>query len=1141
MTTNLAPVATDDPPAGSYQVTEGGWGQWDVMGNDSDPNGDTLYLASFTQPSIGSVTRYDSGTPADTSDDFLRFDAPIGPIGPTTFTYTISDGVLTDTGTVFINVNTANNAPVFDQDLTDRTDPEGALVSLSAAASDADAGDTLTYAATDLPLGLSIDTGTGLISGLVNHAAAASSPYGVEITVCDDGSPSRCDTDTFAWIITNVVTTPPYLVAGSGGAGGGDDLLTTADETNFDPATNEVDIGIGTGTSGVAAIAVEPISGVLFTADGSQLGILNTDGGTFTPVGSGLGTGDGEFGSIAFDAVVGMSFHPLTGEIWAIQNRPGLVDVMFLVDPATGAHIPDAFGAGVDYRKLRQHGGAREFTGLAMDPTDWQLYGSLTDGAGTDYLVSVSRKNGNTKVLGSFTQPITNISFDDTGQLWAIDSGTLYQVTKTTAALDAGRPLDNGSAYGALAFVVSPANPPALEGTIFDDLAGDALAGSQAVEDLTNPGVGGVTVHLYLDNGAIPGEPDATDTVFDTKTTGPTGHYYFEAVPPGAFWLAVDSTTIAPIAGGSGLAEQTYGPIGAVSFDGTYTVAATAGPLFGGKQPTVSDNPLNAATSEHLVALGLVTGDHVEDVDLGFSFNVVTKLQGGDGTSAQGSLRQFISNATTVNGPNAMRFVPTVPTTGADGGGNVWWRLAPTVALDTISGPDTTIDGTAYSDADGFTILNVNPAGPELELVGSGVGGYGLEVAASRAEVRDLVINGFDSGIAVVGGDGSVIAGNYLGPDATGLVGETGNGDEGVLVSGATNTVIGGTTATDRNVISGNRLRGVFIDDLSDGSAPISDGTQIIGNYIGLDAAGAAALPYSGGATPAYQQIGIAIWSGPDNVVGTPTAGNVISGNEWHGAYVWGVDSTRNKIQGNIFGLDATATNPVPNGYDSATRSAINLTNVVGNLIGGDVPARATQFRATLRMASPYSALLRPATPSSATQFTTTANSESTWGPTASQPTIPEISTPTNPTDCSTSPSSQSAIETPAPSPSTSNSTPPPATTASSSSRTLQPTRPATARAKRSPTRIAVVAHPGGLRSYGTTFAGSAGTVITATTTEDLGASYGSTSEFSASVVVTVPDTTPPVITLVGSTPIDVEAGSVLCRCRGNCVRHSRR
>ena len=145
VTTNLAPVATDDPPAGSYVVSPGGWGQWDVMGNDSDPNGDSLYLQSFTQPTLGTVVRVDGGTPLDTTDDFLRYTAPLSPTGATTFTYTISDGLLTDTATVYVNVGVPNNPPSPDAG-GPYTIAEGETLNLDASgSSDAD-GDSLTYA-----------------------------------------------------------------------------------------------------------------------------------------------------------------------------------------------------------------------------------------------------------------------------------------------------------------------------------------------------------------------------------------------------------------------------------------------------------------------------------------------------------------------------------------------------------------------------------------------------------------------------------------------------------------------------------------------------------------------------------------------------------------------------------------------------------------------------------------------------------------------------------------------------------------------------------------------------------------------------------------------------------------------------------
>ena len=49
------------------------------------------------------------------------------------------------------------------------------MISLSAHATDLE-NDTLLYAATGLPSGLSINTGTGLITGTISNAAAAGSP-----------------------------------------------------------------------------------------------------------------------------------------------------------------------------------------------------------------------------------------------------------------------------------------------------------------------------------------------------------------------------------------------------------------------------------------------------------------------------------------------------------------------------------------------------------------------------------------------------------------------------------------------------------------------------------------------------------------------------------------------------------------------------------------------------------------------------------------------------------------------------------------------------------------------------------------------------------------------------------------------------
>ena len=94
---------------------------------------------------------------------------------------TASDGTASSSKTS-AEVTIVNAAPAFGQDLGDRTDAAGDPVDFSAGATDPDL-DTLTYSATGLPEGVTIDPDTGQISGTIDAAAAGS--YPVEVTVLD--------------------------------------------------------------------------------------------------------------------------------------------------------------------------------------------------------------------------------------------------------------------------------------------------------------------------------------------------------------------------------------------------------------------------------------------------------------------------------------------------------------------------------------------------------------------------------------------------------------------------------------------------------------------------------------------------------------------------------------------------------------------------------------------------------------------------------------------------------------------------------------------------------------------------------------------------------------------------------------------
>ena len=91
-----------------------------------------------------------------------------------------------------------NNAPTITS-IQEQTNTVVDTVSLQVLASDADAGDTLSYSATGLPAGLSINTSSGLISGDIASGADTSSPYTVLVTVTDNGSPNESANVSFTW------------------------------------------------------------------------------------------------------------------------------------------------------------------------------------------------------------------------------------------------------------------------------------------------------------------------------------------------------------------------------------------------------------------------------------------------------------------------------------------------------------------------------------------------------------------------------------------------------------------------------------------------------------------------------------------------------------------------------------------------------------------------------------------------------------------------------------------------------------------------------------------------------------------------------------------------------------------------------
>jgi hypothetical protein len=217
------------------------------------------------------------------------------------------------------------------------------------------------------------------------------------------------------------------------------------------------------------------------------------------------------------------------------------------------------------------------------------------------------------------------------------------------------------------------------------------------------------------------------------------------------------------------------------------------------------------------------------------------------------SLRQAIINANSNPGTDTIRF--NIPESGVH-------TIPLASPLPVITDP-VIIDRTTQPGVGGS---------PAIELDGTKAtmpaGVAAFQIRTGSTTVRGLVINRFPhDGIVIETGENTVIEGNFIGTDASGTK-ALGNGFKGVAIFAASNNLIGGTTASARNIVSSNRTGGMLI------SGSGATGNQVQGNFIGTDVNGTANL----GNTLA----GVRVDNGAtNNVIGGTTNGarDIISGN----------------------------------------------------------------------------------------------------------------------------------------------------------------------------------------------------------------------------------------------------------------------
>jgi len=279
-----------------------------------------------------------------------------------------------------------------------------------------------------------------------------------------------------------------------------------------------------------------------------------------------------------------------------------------------------------------------------------------------------------------------------------------------------------------------------------------------------------------------------------------------------------------------------------------------------------------------------------------------------------GSLRQAIFDANALAGADIINFA--IPGAGVQ-------TIAPLSSLPPITGA-VTIDG--FSQLGAAPATATTPATVLIELSGAsaGVGINGILIIGSNSTVQGLAINRFsNSGIFIAGNTstGNVVRGNYIGTNPVGTAALA--NVSGVVVDNAPGNTIGGSTAADRNIISGNSLFGVWLNNT--GAA----NNIVRGNYIGTNTAGTGAVPNGG--------TGIQVQGAPNNTIGGTNLGdrNLISGNgSGAGVFIDAATATGNTVLGNFIGTDINGTADLGNiGFGVAIRNASNNT-IGGNTAG---------------------------------------------------------------------------------------------------------------------------------------------------------------------------------------------------------------
>ncbi|MAT50657.1 MAG: hypothetical protein CMK32_05685, partial [Porticoccaceae bacterium] len=344
--------------------------------DDSPANSFSSVIIS-TLPGAGSltynglaVTAGDEIAVADLGNLVFTPAADANGTGYASFTFQVRDDGGTANGginldatanTITFDVTAQNDAPTT-TGLADQTSDDGETVSLDAAAAFDDIdGDTLTYVATGLPSGLSIDANTGEISGTIAANASVTGSYSVTVTASDGNGGSQ--DATFTWTVNNVA---PVAV---------DDTDSTDEESAIsrNAANGVIDSNDQDGTPDNDNLSVTQVGNGSTTVSAGAA-IAGSNGGQFTIDSDGSWSFDpnGDFEDLAAGAT------RQTTVTYTLSDGQGGTDTATLTVTVSGTNDAPTVTPGTQNQTLVEAGGTANGTpgtdtasiGLTLDDVD---------------------------------------------------------------------------------------------------------------------------------------------------------------------------------------------------------------------------------------------------------------------------------------------------------------------------------------------------------------------------------------------------------------------------------------------------------------------------------------------------------------------------------------------------------------------------------------------------------------------------------------------------------------------------------------------------------------------------------------------------------------------------------------------------